>query len=106
MIKREMHMNCRIPITLMKYLESKGIEDDNISDINSFPTEEELTVNMCKKVAKKNKQNYLICCRKLLNAFIKNKKAFDDIVHNIFGRDYASMHTLLNLCVVEVKIYT
>ena len=102
--KRLKYASGRISIILMGYLYCKGFEDANINNIDSFLSKEELIANTDEKVAEENKQNDLVCCRKLSDAFLKNKKVFNNIIDCKFGRDCTSMHTLLKLPIAKVKI--
>ena len=53
-------MNSCIPYTRQYYLKTKGIENDGISSIDSFPSANDLNVELKAKIAYQKEQNDLV----------------------------------------------
>ena len=54
-IERAKFTNSRIPPTIEKYLLPKGINENDIADIGSFPSTDELIIQLQNKIAKETK---------------------------------------------------
>ena len=82
----------------------KGINENNIADIGSFPSTNEFIIELRNRIAKETKQNNLARFHNLLVTHTKTSKDFHNIVNNKFDRNLDEEHDLLQFSVSDLKV--
>ena len=103
-IERAKFENGKIPHTIEKYLLPKGINENDIADIGSFPFTDKLIIELQNRIAKETKQNDLARFHNLLVAHTKTSKDFHNIVNDKFDRNLDEEHDLLQFSVSNLKV--
>ena len=83
----------------------KGINENNIANISSFPFTDELIIELQNRIAKETKQNDLARFHNLLVAHTKTSKAFYNIINNKFDGNLDREYDLLQFLVSDLKVY-
>ena len=94
-----------IPYDRNRFLQSKGIEKDDIEVLsNNIPTYNEFIDELHQKIADDRMKSKVVRIRKLLLDFMKTMNTFKAIIHDKYGGNEDSIDDITHLSITKVKV--